>query len=410
MSISKNILKESYSNYEVLGLSGHLLPSPLSFFLLVLLFLHLSLVLIIDIEIIKLVVSYLFLRLDSELSNKVSIFNLYSLLLRGKKLIILVLLYSIANTIPFYAVKLIGAPIFTVIMQLKIFATAGFSTCMLGREYSSTKWRALVLLVIGCILVSSPIINQSTINSNTLKPSQQQQGEEEEGIISGNDLLKEEEEKITINNSFLSLISIFISLFGSGIFGLFITLIQASISGFTAVYFERLLKDKDDDTTIWERNFQLAFYSIIILLATVMYEQIGSELPTTINSTSSSSSSSDSSQSSLFHNWTYLAFIIAFLQALGGLLVAGTLRYADSVLKCFATAVSIVLTSIIGYFFLGNVVDLIVTLGYCVTVISIFNYTLDNSLILPSTQQQQTQLGGLEYQNDDEESNFKLSK
>jgi hypothetical protein len=41
--------------------------------------------------------------------------------------------------------------------------------------------------------------------------------------------------------------------------------------------------------------------------------------------------------------------------------------------------VSIVLTSIIGFFFLGNHVDFIVILGYIVTIISIFNYTLDST-------------------------------
>ena len=70
--------------------------------------------------------------------------------------------------------------------------------------------------------------------------------------------------------------------------------------------------------------------------------------------------------------------VIAVLNGAGGLLVAATLKYADAVLKCFATAVSIIITSVVGYFFLGNDIDIFVALGMVVTVIAIFNYTMDH--------------------------------
>lgn len=251
---------------------------------------------------------------------------------------------------------------FTVVMQLKIFATAGFSTCMLGRAYSATKWRALILLVVGCILVSSPVFNKATP-----PPTISQSNSTE--IVS----LPHSSSSESTSSLFGSFDVIFeiLSSYGPGLLGLCATLLQATISGFTSVYFEALLKDKDDETTIWERNFQLAFYSIVVMILTVVSEQILSD------PSMSTTSSTSEPLPEMFANWTFLAVIIAILQALGGLLVAGTLRYADSVLKCFATAVSIGLTSIVGYFFLGNQVDFIVTLGYVVTIISIFNYTLD---------------------------------
>jgi hypothetical protein len=99
--------------------------------------------------------------------------------------------------------------------------------------------------------------------------------------------------------------------------------------------------------------------------------------------------------------------------------VAGTLRYADSVLKCFATAVSIGLTSIVGFFFLDNHIDFIVLLGYCVTIVSIFNYTLDTSTLVYPPGEFLSISGSIEEKEqryalqDDEESdltNRKLSK
>jgi solute carrier family 35 (UDP-sugar transporter), member A1/2/3 len=371
VSISKKILKETYSNYEVLGLSGEFTPNGIIY--------HSR---ISHLEILKLCVSYLFLRLDPSLANKASLRNLFALLSRGRKLLVLVLLYAVANVIPFYAINIIGAPIFTVVMQLKIFATAGFSSCMLKRLYSPTKWRALILLVVGCILVSTPVLDTPPpspavsllVNSTSILSS-----------VSSVSTTPSSSSSYPFLETFAPILDILFS-YGPGLLGLCATLLQATISGFTSVYFEALLKD--DDTTIWERNFQLAFYSLVVMMVTVFSEQIFNDpsLSSSPTSTSPSSSSPLPVQSTeIFSHWTYLAVVIAVLQALGGLLVAGTLRYADSVLKCFATAVSIVLTSIIGFFFLGNHVDFIVILGYCVTIISIFNYTLDATPTSPDT-------------------------
>ena len=45
-------------------------------------------------------------------------------------------------------------------IQLKIFSTAAFAVVLLGRNITSPKWRALLLLVLGCILVASPTFNR----------------------------------------------------------------------------------------------------------------------------------------------------------------------------------------------------------------------------------------------------------
>jgi solute carrier family 35 (UDP-sugar transporter), member A1/2/3 len=296
-------------------------------------------------EILKCVASVIFLVWNQDPSIG-SVRSILNMIYRGKQLVVLVILYSVANTIPFYAISKIGAPIFTVVMQLKIFATAGFSTFMLKRKYSATKWRALLLLIVGCILVSSPIISKS-ISSSSPSPA-----------ISSNS---------TVFVSSIDTESETDRLARLGpIFGLLATLIQATISGFTSVYFEALLKDNDDYASIWERNLQLSFFSICVLVVGMLWEQIGQSDGTTLQKTPQ-----------IFANWTILSVLIASLQALGGILVAGTLKHADSVLKCFATAVSIILTSIVGYLFLESQMDMFVALGYVTTVISIFNYTLD---------------------------------
>ena len=88
--------------------------------------------------------------------------KLYSLLKNSKKIIVLVVLYSVSNLCALTAVEFIGAPMFTVVCQMKIFTTAAFGVLLLGKAYSSAKWRALLLLVIGCLMVSSPILRAVT--------------------------------------------------------------------------------------------------------------------------------------------------------------------------------------------------------------------------------------------------------
>ena len=67
------------------------------------------------------------------------------------------------------------------------------------------------------------------------------------------------------------------------------------------------------------------------------------------------------------------------LQACGGILVAATLKYADSVVKNFSVAGSITLSTIISYFFLDGTIDLFVIIGIVTTIIALFNYSFDTT-------------------------------
>jgi UDP-sugar transporter A1/2/3 len=112
--------------------------------------------------------------------------------------------------------------------------------------------------------------------------------------------------------------------------------------------------------TIWERNFQLGIYSIAIYLTIMMYEG-GAEGHVA------------------WSNWSPLTVLVAFAGAGGGLLVAATLKYADSILKTLAAAGAIVLSTILGHMFLNGPLDTSVIIGALATIISIANYTLDST-------------------------------
>lgn len=211
---------------------------------------------------------------------------------------------------------------------MKILTTATFSVLFLGRHFSGAKWRALFLLVLGCILVASPAFNKNEACST----SNQKFG--------GTD-----DEQVSVLQAF---------------FGIGAILAMVTISGYTAVYFESMLKK--EKVTVWERNFQMAFYSMILLGGIMISER-----------------SYEGDYENMFEGWTVSAVLLAVIQAGGGLLVAATLKYADSILKTLATSGSIVLSAVLGYFLMGGTLDIFVSIGCICTILAISNYTWDQT-------------------------------
>lgn len=240
--------------------------------------------------------------------------RLHWLVIKSWKMFVLAAIYGVMNILSFVALQYIGAGEFTICAQLKVLTTASFSVMILGTSLSNTKWRALVLLVLGCILVASP----SFLNVP-------------------------ESEKDKKRNEVLGYAAV---------------LTEVLLSGFASIYFEKVVKSTTEVVTIWERNFQLAVYSIIMYGGIMCYESF-------------------TSQRVVFANWSMLSVIVAVLGATGGLLVAATLKYADSILKTMATAGAIVLSTILGHYFLDGPFTTIVCIGAVVTIVAIMNYTFD---------------------------------
>uniref|UniRef100_A0A2I3LP06 Major facilitator superfamily domain containing 14A n=3 Tax=Cercopithecinae TaxID=9528 RepID=A0A2I3LP06_PAPAN len=130
---------------------------------------------------------------------------------------------------------------------------------------------------------------------------------------------------------------------GSQFVGLMAVLTACFSSGFAGVYFEKILKETKQ--SVWIRNIQLGFFgSIFGLMGVYIYD---GELV---------------SKNGFFQGYNRLTWIVVVLQALGGLVIAAVIKYADNILKGFATSLSIILSTLISYFWLQDFVPTRVSL------------------------------------------------
>lgn len=139
--------------------------------------------------------------------------------------------------------------------------------------------------------------------------------------------------------------------------GFFAIVIACCLSGFAGVYFEKILKGSET-VTLWMRNIQLCVSSIplgLISVFVVDYDEVFTK--------------------GFFHGYNFVVWTVIFLQALGGLVVAVVVKYADNILKGFSTSLAIVLSCIVSvYAFQFNLTAKFV-IGASLVISSIFLYS-----------------------------------
>uniref|UniRef100_A0A8C1BHB3 Solute carrier family 35 member A3b n=2 Tax=Cyprinus carpio TaxID=7962 RepID=A0A8C1BHB3_CYPCA len=122
---------------------------------------------------------------------------------------------------------------------------------------------------------------------------------------------------------------------GSQFMGLLAVLVACFSSGFAGVYFEKILKESKQ--SVWVRNIQLGLFGLIFGLGGVFVYD-GERVR----------------ENGLFQGYNGLTWTVVALQALGGLVIAAVITYADNILKGFATSISIILSTLISYFLLED--------------------------------------------------------
>uniref|UniRef100_A0A3Q2EA63 Solute carrier family 35 member A3a n=1 Tax=Cyprinodon variegatus TaxID=28743 RepID=A0A3Q2EA63_CYPVA len=201
-------------------------------------------------------------------------------------------IYTLQNNLLYVALSNLDAATYQVTYQLKILTTALFSVSMLGRRLGVYQWLSLLILMAGVALVQWP-------SDSTAAPEKEAHSA------------------------------------GSQFVGVTAVLVACCSSGFAGVYFEKILKESKQ--SVWVRNIQLGMFGLVFgLFGMLAYD--GERVR----------------ESGMFQGYNTVTWTVVALQALGGLVIAAVIKYADNILKGFATSLSIILSTLISYFLLQD--------------------------------------------------------
>ncbi|KAF7458332.1 UDP-galactose transporter subfamily protein [Cryptosporidium felis] len=269
-------------------------------------------------EIMKLITSLLIILHSKNYSIREFIYTLKSEVFNSLRSNILVgvpgLLYVVQNNLLFIALSNLSGAVYHVTYQLKILATAVLSVLIMGKQLSKIRWLSLLMLTTGAVLVQPGKSSSSGI-----------------GVRS--------------TDNFLGLCSV---------------LLACVTSGLAGVFLEKLLKDSK--TSIWARNIQLALYGTVFGYIGCFTGKEGLEI----------------SNKGFFYGFNSLVWLVITLQAIGGIIVAAVLKYADNILKCFGNSLSIIMSCTLSWFLGDYTISFMFFVGSLLVIWSIFIYGLES--------------------------------
>lgn len=127
------------------------------------------------------------------------------------------------------------------------------------------------------------------------------------------------------------------------------------LSGFAGIFFEKILKGAD--ISVWMRNVQMSLLSIPLGIIPCFVKD-GNNIAT----------------KGFFHGYDYYVMYLIGLNACGGLLVAMVVKYADNILKGFATSLAIIITCVVSIFLFDFHLSIQFSIGALLVIAAIFLY------------------------------------
>ena len=213
---------------------------------------------------------------------------------------------------------------FSVLVQTKLLFTATFAATILRKRLKCIQVISLVLLTCGVMLCNLSKLVSSSKNAD---------GEDEAVLDS------------------------------KTVKGIMATLSIAVSSGFASVYTEKVIKAQGK-RVVQEQDYGLAYTQV----------QLAGMSIVTIGAYACVRDWAAIMSHGLFHNFTFGAFLSVLSSAMGGLIVASVLKYADSVLKGYATAMSVILTGVLSMMLFGTELNVIYFMGIVNVVVAVILY------------------------------------
>lgn len=229
------------------------------------------------------------------------------------------LLYTLQNNLLFIALSNLSGAVYQVTYQMKILTTALLSVLILNKSLGHDKWAALAILTCGVVLIQWP---------------------------------RDHGEKLAVKNKGHDQHS------DNAVIGLVAVMFACITSGFAGVYLEKILKQSS--TSIWLRNIQLALFGSIIGFIGALWTD-GAKIR----------------EQGLLGGFNSMVWVVITLQAVGGLVVAAVLKYADNIMKCFGNAVSIILSCLVSaVVFQDFTPDMLFAVGTVLVLVATSIYSL----------------------------------
>ncbi|KAJ8599467.1 hypothetical protein CTAYLR_008033 [Chrysophaeum taylorii] len=203
----------------------------------------------------------------------------------GLKIVVPAACYVVSNNLVLISGDYLEAPLLVLFGGLRILAVGMCSVALLRRELGARRWTALLALTTSIVCVQL----------DKHRASADHAGDEGKKNL---------------------------------LLGLAVAALACAVSGFAGVYFELVLKNSP--ISVWVRNLHLAAISLPFATMAVLTKDRD-----TVSSCGFFAGYGGAA-------WTYVA-----VKAAGGLLIAAVIKHADNLLKCFATAASVVSVAII---------------------------------------------------------------
>lgn len=127
--------------------------------------------------------------------------------------------------------------------------------------------------------------------------------------------------------------------------------------------------------SVWMRNAQLGFFSFLIAVTGAEFFFQGQQQDA-MRLAAENGVAYTATPVNRFQGFSSMVWCIIWIQAGGGLIIAMVIRYADNILKCFATAISIVVCGLCSSIFLHFLPSALFLLGSAVVIVATFVYSL----------------------------------
>ncbi|GBM75141.1 UDP-galactose translocator [Araneus ventricosus] len=227
--------------------------------------------------------------------------------------------YLLQNNLLYVGATHLDAATCQVTYQLKILTTALLSVIMLKKKLSVQQWISLVTLFVGVAIVQLAQLNA---------PASGETNHEQKPLL-----------------------------------GMMAIIVACCLSGFAGVYFEKILKSTEE-ISVWMRNIQLCIASIPLGFGTIYFMD-----------------REEVSTKGFFFAYDTVVWVVIILQAGGGIVVALVVKYADNILKGFATSLAIILSCVTSMYFLNFHLTGQFVVGAALVMGSVYLYSRPQSAV-----------------------------